>query len=182
MKIGMMRDGRVTACQAEVVQRGGAYGGYGLVTILYAGAMINGIYDIPAVKYDGYRVYANTPACGAMRGHGTVNTRFAFESLMDSMADELGLDPFAVRRRNLLVAPPTPSTGSRLPLMVCPSAWIGWSAPATGRRAKATCPRARAWAWPVRISFLVRPSRCTGRVSRTLSSSSNWISTRQSPS
>jgi hypothetical protein len=83
IKLGLKRDGSITACQAEVVQRGGAYGGYGLVTILYAGALINGLYDIPAVKYDGYRVYTNTPACGAMRGHGTVTIRFAFESLLD---------------------------------------------------------------------------------------------------
>ena len=105
VRLGMTREGRLTACQAEVVQRGGAYGGYGLVTILYSGALLNGLYDIPAVKYDGYRVYTNTPACGAMRGHGTVNIRFAFESLMDGMAAELGLDPIAVRRRNLLKAP-----------------------------------------------------------------------------
>ena len=105
MKLGMTADGRLTACEAEVVQRGGAYGGYGLVTILYSGALLNGLYDIPAVKYDGYRVYANTPACGAMRGHGTVNIRFAFESQLDVMAAELGLDPIEVRRRNLLKAP-----------------------------------------------------------------------------
>jgi 4-hydroxybenzoyl-CoA reductase subunit alpha len=105
MKIGMKSDGRLTACQLEMVMRGGAYGGYGIVTILYAGALLNGLYDIPAVKYDGYRVYSNTPPCGAMRGHGTVNTRFAFEALMDAMAKELGLDPLAVRRRNLLDAP-----------------------------------------------------------------------------
>ena len=105
VKLGMRRDGRLTACEAEVVQRGGAYGGYGLVTILYSGALLNGLYDIPAVKYDGYRVYSNTPACGAMRGHGTVNIRFAFESQLDAMAAELGLDPIEVRRRNLLEAP-----------------------------------------------------------------------------
>jgi 4-hydroxybenzoyl-CoA reductase subunit alpha len=101
----MKRNGRLTAAQAEVVQRGGAYGGYGLVTILYSGALLNGLYDIPAVKYDGYRVYSNTPACGAMRGHGTVNIRFAFESLFDTMADELGLDAIEARRCNLLKAP-----------------------------------------------------------------------------
>ncbi|MBK6570684.1 4-hydroxybenzoyl-CoA reductase subunit alpha [Candidatus Aalborgicola defluviihabitans] len=114
MKIGMTRDGRLTACQAEVVMRGGAYGGYGLVTILYAGALLNGLYDIPAVKYDGYRVYSNTPACGAMRGHGTVNVRFAFESLLDTMAAELGLDPITVRRRNLLSAPTETINGLKI--------------------------------------------------------------------
>lgn len=105
MKIGMRRDGRLTACQCEVVQRGGAYAGYGIVTLLYAGALLQGIYDIPAVKYDGYRVYTNLPPCGAMRGHGSVNSRHAFECLLDRMARELKLDPFAVRRTNLLRAP-----------------------------------------------------------------------------
>jgi 4-hydroxybenzoyl-CoA reductase subunit alpha len=40
-----------------------------------------------------------------MRGHGAVNSRHAFECLLDRMARELGLDPFEVRRRNLLQAP-----------------------------------------------------------------------------
>jgi len=105
LKIGMTREGRFTACACEVVQRGGAYAGYGIVTILYAGALLQGLYDIPAIKYDGYRVYANLPPCGAMRGHGSVNVRHAFETLVDRMARELGLDPFAVRRANLLTAP-----------------------------------------------------------------------------
>lgn len=105
MKIGMTKAGRMTACQARVEQTGGAYGGYGIVTILYAGSLLNAIYDIPAVRYDGFRVYTNTPPCGAMRGHGTVDVRHAFESLTDMMAAELGLDPFAVRRANLLQAP-----------------------------------------------------------------------------
>jgi 4-hydroxybenzoyl-CoA reductase subunit alpha len=105
LKLGMRRDGHITACECEVVQRGGAYAGYGIVTILYAGSLLQGIYDIPAVKYDGYRVYSNLPPCGAMRGHGSVDTRHAFESLLDRMARELKLDPFAVRRANLLHAP-----------------------------------------------------------------------------
>ena len=105
LKIGMRRDGKITACALESVQRGGAYAGYGIVTILYAGSLLQGIYDIPAIKYDGYRVYANLPPCGAMRGHGGVNTRHAFECLLDRMARELGLDPFAVRRANMLEPP-----------------------------------------------------------------------------
>ena len=105
IKLGMTKDGRMTACEAEVTQRGGAYAGYGIITILYAGALLHGIYDIPAIKFDGYRVYANLPPCGAMRGHGAVTVRHAFEVLVDRMARELGLDPFEVRRKNLLHAP-----------------------------------------------------------------------------
>jgi 4-hydroxybenzoyl-CoA reductase subunit alpha len=105
LKLGLTRQGRITACAAEVVMRGGAYAGYGIVTILYAGALLHGLYDIPAVRYDGYRVYANVPPSGAMRGHGTVDVRHAFECMLDRMARELGLDPFSVRRANLLQAP-----------------------------------------------------------------------------
>lgn len=111
LKLGMTKAGTITAAACAVTQRGGAYAGYGIVTILYAGALLHALYDIPAVRYDGYRVYTNTPPCGAMRGHGTVNVRHAFEALMDEMAAALGLDPFAVRRANLLSVPCTTPNG-----------------------------------------------------------------------
>ncbi len=105
LKIGMRKDGRITAVECECDQRGGAHSGYGTVTILYSGSMLYAIYDLHNVKYTGRRVLTNTPPCGAMRGHGTVDIRFAFENLLDQMARELELDPFAVRRANYLSAP-----------------------------------------------------------------------------
>ncbi len=105
LKIGLKKNGEITAVDAAIVQRGGAYGGYGLVTILYAGALLHAIYKMGAVKYKGFRIYTNTPPCGAMRGHGAVDARHAFETLLDRMAGELGLDPFAVRRANLITPP-----------------------------------------------------------------------------
>jgi len=101
----MRKDGKITAVECECYQRGGAHSGYGVVTILYAGSMLYAIYDLHNVKYVGQRVLTNTPPCGAFRGHGTVDVRFAFESLLDEMAGELGLDPMAVRRANYLTAP-----------------------------------------------------------------------------
>jgi 4-hydroxybenzoyl-CoA reductase subunit alpha len=105
LRIGMHKSGEITAVDAECVQRGGAYAGYGIVTILYAGALLHALYRLPAAKYHGWRVYSNTPPCGPMRGHGSVDMRHAFESLLDAMGEELGLDAFAVRRANL-IAPP----------------------------------------------------------------------------
>jgi 4-hydroxybenzoyl-CoA reductase subunit alpha len=105
LKLGMRKDGRITAVECECWQRGGAHSGYGVVTILYSGSMLYAIYDLHNVKYIGKRVLTNTPPCGAFRGHGTVDIRFAFESLLDQMAHELGLDPIAVRRANYLTAP-----------------------------------------------------------------------------
>lgn len=105
LKIGMRKDGRITAVECACDQRGGAHSGYGIVTILYSGSLLYAIYDLHNVKYVGRRVVTNTPPAGAMRGHGTVNVRFAFENLLDQMARELDLDPFAVRRANYLTAP-----------------------------------------------------------------------------
>ena len=105
LKIGAKKDGRLTSVAARVVQDGGAYCSYGVVTILYSGALLGALYDIPNIRYDGYRVLTNKPACGAMRGHGTVNVRFAFESQLDEIARKLGIDSAAIRRRNLLKPP-----------------------------------------------------------------------------
>jgi 4-hydroxybenzoyl-CoA reductase subunit alpha len=105
MKIGLTKAGKITAVECECTQRGGAHSGYGVVTILYSGSMLYAIYDLKNVKYIGKRVLTNTPPCGAFRGHGTVDVRFAFESLLDQMAGEMGLDPMEVRRANFLKAP-----------------------------------------------------------------------------
>lgn len=105
IKIGCKANGEITAIDADVVQRGGAYAGYGLVTILYAGALLHALYKVGAVRYRGFRVYTNLPPCGAMRGHGAVNVRFAVESVLDEIAAGLGIDPFALRRANLIEAP-----------------------------------------------------------------------------
>jgi len=114
LKTGVTNDGRITAVQARVVQDGGAYCSYGVVTILYSGALLGALYDIPNIQYDGYRVLTNKPACGAMRGHGTVNVRFAFESQLDELATKIGIDPAEIRRRNLLQPPCITVNGLRV--------------------------------------------------------------------
>ena len=114
LKTGAKKDGRITAVKAKVIQDGGAYCSYGVVTILYSGALLGALYDIPNIQYDGYRVLTNKPACGAMRGHGTVNVRFAFESQLDEIAAKLDLDPAEIRRRNLLQPPCITVNGLRV--------------------------------------------------------------------
>lgn len=114
LKTGVKNDGRIIAVKARVVQDGGAYCSYGVVTILYSGALLGALYDIPNIQYDGYRVLTNKPACGAMRGHGTVNVRFAFESQLDELAAKIGMDPAEIRRRNLLQPPCITVNGLRV--------------------------------------------------------------------
>ena len=114
LKTGIKKDGSITAVKAKVIQDGGGYCSYGVVTILYSGALLGALYDIPNIQYDGYRVLTNKPVCGAMRGHGTVNVRFAFESQLDELAAKIGMDPAEVRRHNLLKPPCVTVNGLRV--------------------------------------------------------------------
>jgi len=101
-KIGVKKDGRITAVQSKIYLDGGAYTSFGIITAYYAGAMIPTLYHIPNYRYEGFRVMTNKPACGAMRGHGTPQPRFAFESLLNMIADDLEIDPVEIRLRNAM--------------------------------------------------------------------------------
>ncbi len=54
------------------------------------------------MKYDGFRVYTNRPACGAQRGHGGVAARAGFEQQLDIIAEKLGIDPVEMRLKNIM--------------------------------------------------------------------------------
>ncbi len=102
LTIGVKKDGRITAVKQKTVLEGGAYSSFGVVTAYYAGSMIPTLYKIPNYKYDGYRVNTNLPPCGAMRGHGCPHPRFAFESLLSMIADDIGMDPIEIRVKNAM--------------------------------------------------------------------------------
>ena len=134
------------------------------MTILYSGSMLYAIYDLHNVKYVGKRVLTNTPPCGAFRGHGTVDIRFAFESLLDQMAGELGLDPIAVRRANYLPAPGAKPTFTDNDLMVASYGLpecVDWVERESGWRArKGKLPKGKgARALPARTTSAARRSR-----------------------
>ncbi|MEE9295648.1 MAG: molybdopterin cofactor-binding domain-containing protein [Phycisphaerae bacterium] len=102
LKLGVDPQGRIKAFKSEIYLDGGAYTSFGVATAYYAGSVIPTLYYIPNYKYDGYRVMTNKPACGAMRGHGVPQPRFAFECLLNMIADDLGIDPIEIRRRNAI--------------------------------------------------------------------------------
>ncbi len=102
LKIGLDREGRIQAVHHRVLLDGGAYTSYGVITAYYAGSMLPTLYRFENYRYEGKRVFTNLPACGAFRGHGVPQPRFAFESLLDDMAHELGIDPFEIRMRNAM--------------------------------------------------------------------------------
>ncbi len=143
LKTGFTRDGKILAVEARTIQDGGAFCGYGPATILYSGNLLGAMYDIPNMRYDGYRVLTNKPSCGAMRGHGTVNMRFAFESQMDMIARVLAIDPAELRLRNKLTAPCVTVNGLRVTSYGYPECIEKVIAASKWRERKGKMPRGR---------------------------------------
>ncbi|MEO6461623.1 MAG: molybdopterin cofactor-binding domain-containing protein, partial [Candidatus Eisenbacteria bacterium] len=99
---GVTSDGMLTGVKAKIHLDGGAYSSFGLVTTYYSGQLLTAPYRFPTYQFDSTRVFTNKPACGPKRGHGSVQPRFAFECLLDMLAEKVGLDPIEIRRRNFL--------------------------------------------------------------------------------
>jgi 4-hydroxybenzoyl-CoA reductase alpha subunit len=102
VRTGVRKDGTITAMHFRSFLDGGAYGGYGVATTYYTGALQTATYRIPAYRFEGLRVFTNKPPCGPKRGHGTPQPRFALEVHMDNLARDLGLNPVEFRLRNLV--------------------------------------------------------------------------------
>ncbi len=108
------KDGMLTALDVDATIDGGAWGSFGVVTTYYNGVLAMGPYRIDNFNYAGRRVYTNKAPCGAMRGHGAVNTRFSFEVTLDQLADDLKMDPCDLRLKNLLPANTETINGFRI--------------------------------------------------------------------
>jgi aerobic carbon-monoxide dehydrogenase large subunit len=104
VEVAATRDGRITGIRCKVWAAMGAYlstAAPGIPTILH-GLMLSGPYQIPAVHEDVYGVYTNATPVEAYRGAGRPEATFLLERLIDRLADEIGVDPVEVRRRNLI--------------------------------------------------------------------------------
>ena len=104
-KMGMTRDGLLTAVESRVIANGGAYTAIGPLTMFLAGYAGTLPFKLPNYRYDGWRVFTNNPVSAAMRGHGFTHTRFACDIQMGMMAEELGIDPVEIRMRNAIDNP-----------------------------------------------------------------------------
>ncbi|MCZ2146510.1 MAG: xanthine dehydrogenase family protein molybdopterin-binding subunit, partial [Bryobacterales bacterium] len=97
VKIGASKDGRITAAQAYLAYEAGAYPG----AMVGAAAMcVFAAYDIANVTIDGYDVVVNKPSTAAYRAPGATNAAFATETVIDEIAEKLGLDPIGFRLKN----------------------------------------------------------------------------------
>ena len=97
VKMGAASDGRIVAAEADLMYEAGAFPG----SPVAAGAMcIFSPYAIPNMTVDGYDVVVNKPKTAAYRAPGATNAAFASETIIDEIADQLGMDPLEIRRLN----------------------------------------------------------------------------------
>ncbi len=102
VEMGISKDGFMKVLDADVAIDGGAYGSFGVVTSYYNGVLLQAPYKLDNFGFRTFRVYTNKPQCGAMRGHGAVNSRFAVESIIDDLAYKIKMDPCEMRMQNFL--------------------------------------------------------------------------------
>lgn len=100
VRTGVSRDGQIRALHFRTALDGGAYASLGAATLYYAGALQPATYNLPAYRFEACRVFTNKAPCGPKRGHGTPQPRFALELHLDKIAEDLGMDPVELRRRN----------------------------------------------------------------------------------
>jgi CO/xanthine dehydrogenase Mo-binding subunit len=185
VKLGAKRDGTLTAIDVQVVSNTGAYGGHASETLAAALGDPLAAYRCPNKKAAGYAVYTNMVPGGGFRGYGASQGTFAIECAIDELARLVGLDPFAIRRKNMVrpkdwmesvwkdpsdvgsaaTVSINASTRSRSP---CPRATAARNPPATnGRKAPAS-------PWPCWIAGLP-PSIAAGlRCSSCLTAPITW--------
>jgi CO/xanthine dehydrogenase Mo-binding subunit len=97
-------DGRITALRVRCIDDLGAYVERRPGAALKPLASFAGCYDVPVLEYDVAYVVTNKCPQGAYRGYGVHTHNFVLERLVDMVADQLGLDPVELRRRNFIPA------------------------------------------------------------------------------
>jgi CO/xanthine dehydrogenase Mo-binding subunit/aerobic-type carbon monoxide dehydrogenase small subunit (CoxS/CutS family) len=103
VRAGARRDGTLTALHLDVLSNTGAYGNHGPGVMFHGCGESLGVYRCENKKVDAHCVYTNTVPAGAFRGYGLSQMIFAVESAVDELAQQLGMDPLELRRRNVVL-------------------------------------------------------------------------------
>ncbi|MFQ5860800.1 MAG: xanthine dehydrogenase family protein molybdopterin-binding subunit, partial [Dehalococcoidia bacterium] len=100
LKVGVKRDGTITAIYARSVMNSGAYTASSPRVLRRVGQAALYLYTCPSAKFEGFLAYTNCPVGGSYRGLGALQGHFALEVHMDKVAEALGMDPLEFRLRN----------------------------------------------------------------------------------
>ncbi len=100
IRAGVKKDGTITALAMDAINNTGAYGGHGLTVVSCAGSKVLPLYHCENIHFDGKSYYTNLPVGGAYRGFGATQAFFAMESVVDEMAEAIGMEPLKFRQIN----------------------------------------------------------------------------------
>lgn len=102
LKMGVKKDGAITAFDYTIYWDAGAYVEYGANVVNASGLSATGPYRIPNVKIDALCMYTNLPPGGPYRGFGYSELLFGIESHTTRIAKKLNMDPVAFKRKNAI--------------------------------------------------------------------------------
>ncbi len=100
LQLAAKKDGTLLGAKEEVVADIGAHilQGYSYLGVV-VGWLVS-LYRIPNIRYHGVAVYTNKPPSCAMQGYGNPQVTFAAESLIEELAEKLGMDPIELKLKN----------------------------------------------------------------------------------
>lgn len=139
-KTGVKKDGTLMAREMTIYWGAGAYAEKSPTVCIRGSLPAPGPYRIPHVKVDGYAVYTNKPVAGSYRGYGIPQGAWAGEQQMDEVAKRLGMDPIAIRMKNIFVEGDISYWGERLhavglkETLIKATEAIDWGKPAKAAR------------------------------------------------
>ncbi len=117
VRVGLKRDGSITALEEKIISDGGAYFCHNSSATAVNMGAFTGLYRSPAVAAEADCVYTNLHPTGGVRGYGGQEATTMLEQSIDKAARALGLDPLEVRLKNVKKAGDPSSTG--LPMETC---------------------------------------------------------------
>ncbi len=100
--MGCDENGRILGVKAKVASDTGAFASLGGPVLERACTHAAGPYAYENFEIEGTAYYTNNPPAGAFRGFGVTQTCFATETLLNMMADEIGITPWEIRYRNAI--------------------------------------------------------------------------------
>ena len=104
VRLGASKDGTIRAIDVYTLSNTGAYGEHGPTTVGLSGHKSIPLYtnNLEAFRFAYDVVYTNRQSAGAYRGYGATQGIFAVESAVNELADILGMDPVAIREKNMV--------------------------------------------------------------------------------
>ena len=99
---GCDADGQLTALKVRGIGDSGSYASVGMKVLERAAGHASGPYRVPNIDVECIAVRTNNPVCGAFRGFGANQAQFAMEGVMDRLAEQVGIDGWTMRKRNVI--------------------------------------------------------------------------------